>query len=132
MSIGDRIKERRIELGITQEELAKKMGYKSRSSINKIELGINDIPQSKIVKFAQILRVSPGYLMEWEQKKKKVTIIDDEQKEENITSLSKYPELEKILDEMNEEGVQKVYSYAVDISNQYKKRCSHRMVEGEK
>ena len=63
MSIGDKIKERRIALGITQEELAKKMGYKSRSSINKIELGINDIPQSKIVKFAQILRVSPGYLM---------------------------------------------------------------------
>lgn len=85
MSIGDRIKERRIELGITQEDLAKKMGYKSRSSINKIELGINDIPQSKIVKFAQILRVSPGYLMEWEPKIKKATIIADEQKKENIT-----------------------------------------------
>lgn len=64
-------------------------------------------------------------------KDKKANIIADEQKKENITSFSKYPELEKILNEMNEEGVQKVYSYAVDISSQYKKRYSNEMVENE-
>ena len=36
MTIGQRIKERREELDITQDELAKRLGYKSRSSINKI------------------------------------------------------------------------------------------------
>ena len=40
----ERIRRRREELGLSQDELAKKLGYKSRSSINKIEKGENDIP----------------------------------------------------------------------------------------
>ena len=36
MTIGQRIKVRREELNMSQEELAKRIGYKSRSSINKI------------------------------------------------------------------------------------------------
>ena len=52
-NIGKRICARRKELGMTQEELAKRMGYKSKSTINKIENGTNDIPQSKVVKFAE-------------------------------------------------------------------------------
>ena len=67
LEIYKRIRARREELGISQEELAKRMGYKSRSSINKIEKGENDIPQSKIVAFAQALRTTPEALMGWEQ-----------------------------------------------------------------
>ena len=52
--------------GLTQEELAKRMGYKSRSSINKIEKGENDIPQSKIIAFAQALGTTPEALMGWD------------------------------------------------------------------
>ena len=63
--IGDRIKERRIALGWTQEELADRMGYKTRSSINKIELGIQDIPQSKISEFARVMATTEAYLLEW-------------------------------------------------------------------
>jgi len=66
LEIYKRIRARREELGISQEELAKRMGYKSRSSINKIEKGENDIPQSKIVAFAQALRTTPEALMGWE------------------------------------------------------------------
>lgn len=47
MTIGDRIKARRDELGMSQEELAHKIGYKSKTSINKIELGIQELRQSK-------------------------------------------------------------------------------------
>lgn len=65
MNIGNKIRERRIALGITQEELAIKMGYKSRSSINKIENDTNDIPQSKVVEFANALDTTPAYLMGW-------------------------------------------------------------------
>ena len=63
MQIGDRIKARRIELGLTQDELAKKLGYKSRSTINKIELNINDITQPKIIDFAAALDTTVSYLM---------------------------------------------------------------------
>lgn len=63
MRFCDRIKARREELNLSQDELAKRMGYKSRSTINKIELGINDVSQSKIVAFAKALDTTVGYLM---------------------------------------------------------------------
>lgn len=66
MRIGDRIKKRRLELGLTQEELAEQVGYKSKSSINKIEIDGRGIPQSKIEKLAKALHTTPAYLMGWE------------------------------------------------------------------
>lgn len=71
MSIGKKIKEKRILLGLTQEELANKLGYKSKSTINKIELGINDIPQSKVSEFARALNTTPVFLMGLEREKPK-------------------------------------------------------------
>lgn len=66
--LGERIKQLRVKNGLTQEELAAKMGYKSKSTINKIELGVNDIPQSRVAQFAKVLNTSVGYLMGWEEK----------------------------------------------------------------
>ena len=66
ITIGDRIREKREELKMTQAELAEYMGYKSRSSINKIEKGTNDIPQSKVVRFAEALNTTVSYLMGWD------------------------------------------------------------------
>jgi len=62
--IGYKIKRRRLELDMTQEELAHKMGYKSKSTINKIEMGINDVSQTKLKKFAEVLECSPMYFIE--------------------------------------------------------------------
>lgn len=64
MSIGNKIRQRREYLNWSQDELAKRMGYKSRSTINKIEKGINDITQSKIMAFSKVLGVSIDYLMD--------------------------------------------------------------------
>ncbi len=63
--IGLRVAKRRKELQMTQQELAEKLGYKSKTTINKIELGINDLRQRKIVEFARVLDCSPAYLMGW-------------------------------------------------------------------
>lgn len=65
MTIGERIKHLRTSLGMTQDELAKLIGYKSRSSIQKIESGERDITQSTIVAFAKALKTTPGELMGW-------------------------------------------------------------------
>ena len=62
-TLGDNILCMRKKLGLTQEELAQRMGYKSKSSINKIEMGLNDIPRSKVVKFAEVLGTTPARLM---------------------------------------------------------------------
>lgn len=64
MTIGQRIKQRREQLGLTQDELAHKVGYASRSSINKIELS-RDLPLRKVSKMASALDTSPSYLMGW-------------------------------------------------------------------
>lgn len=88
MSIGENIALRRKELGITQEELAHLMGYKSKSTINKIELGINDIPQSKVIKFAEVLNTTVAYLMDWEGQEKKSA--DDDGLSENKKKLLKF------------------------------------------
>ena len=64
-----RIRQRREELGLSQDELAKKMGYKSRSSINKIEKGENDIPQAKIEAFARALDTTTAYLLGIDEEK---------------------------------------------------------------
>lgn len=65
LTIGDRIRIRREELGMTQLELAEKAGFKSKTSINKIELGVQGLTQSKIKAVAEALRIRPSDLMGW-------------------------------------------------------------------
>lgn len=48
---------------MSQEELAEKLGYKSKSSINKIELGRQNLTQTKIKAIADALDTSPSYIM---------------------------------------------------------------------
>lgn len=67
MSIGQKIKQRRMELGWSQRDLAAKMGYNNNSTVARIENGKVDIPQSRIVKFSEVLGVSIAYLMGWEE-----------------------------------------------------------------
>lgn len=66
-TIGSRIRARREELDLSQEELGTKLGYKSRSSINKIELGERNLTQARIKVIADALETTPGYIMGWEE-----------------------------------------------------------------
>ena len=66
MTIGERIRKLREELDISQEELALKLGYKSRSSINKIESGQQNLTQPKIRAIANALSTTPSYIMGWD------------------------------------------------------------------
>lgn len=61
--IGQRIKQVREALGMTQAELARRMGYSARSTINRIENGSQAFPMKKLDKFAQVLDVTPAYLI---------------------------------------------------------------------
>lgn len=66
-TIGNRIRHRREELSLSQDELGKRLGYKSRSSINKIELDQRDLTQSKIKAIADALETTPAYIMGWKE-----------------------------------------------------------------
>jgi transcriptional regulator with XRE-family HTH domain len=79
MKVGDRIRERRLKLGMTQDDLAKKLGYKSRASVNKIENDAQTLTQSKVVAMAAALNTTPLYLMGWDKPEtKKAYYLDDE------------------------------------------------------
>ena len=77
--IVENIRRLREKCGLSQEELATRMGYKSKSTINKIELGINDVAQSKVERFAEVLGTSPSVLMGW---------VDDQTSKKNDTLAS--------------------------------------------
>lgn len=70
MTIGQKIRAKRLERGWSQRDLAAKMHYSDHSTIGKIETGKVDIPQSRIVQFSEVLGVSIAYLMGWEEEQK--------------------------------------------------------------
>lgn len=65
IEIGKRIKQRREELDVSQEELAHRLGYKNKASIAKIESGKQGLKQSKIKAIADALLTTPDYIMGW-------------------------------------------------------------------
>lgn len=64
-AIHKNIKDRRKELGLTQAELAKLVGYADCSMITKIEKGLVDLPQNRIEAFSQALGIAPEELTSW-------------------------------------------------------------------
>jgi transcriptional regulator with XRE-family HTH domain len=94
ISLGQRIKNRRIELGLTQEELGKMVGYKSRTTVNKVELGISSLNESKILAFAKALNTTPAYIMGWNE---------PTTKEEN--------ELISLINQLNEEEIKELSNF---------------------
>jgi len=97
---GENLKNLRLAKGMSQDELAKALGYTNRSSINKIELGKNDMPRSKVVRAAQVLGVSPLQLFEG---------AEEPDPDFMIRSDSWFLSIEN---ELNSESLKKLKSYA--------------------
>lgn len=77
MTIGDRIKDRRKYLGMSADELGKRLG-KDRSTIYRYEKGdIENLPLDILEPIADALETTPQYLMGWEQVQKNNDIISD-------------------------------------------------------
>lgn len=86
------IKRRRQQLKMTQTDLALKMGYADKSMIAKIEKGNVDLPQSKILAFANALETTPGELMGWDYETEATETVDNIYKLDKI----KLPMLGKV------------------------------------
>ncbi|MEG2262122.1 MAG: helix-turn-helix transcriptional regulator [Raoultibacter sp.] len=136
MSIGERIKQLREEHNWSQEHLAGLLGYKSRSTVNKIELGINEITLPKILAFAKALGVSEYYLLglndepanapatakqleAWDEQHNKNGGLAEEVAlyERNERQYGK--EVHDLLDrfqKLNKDGKEKVVEYTTDIA----------------
>ena len=119
-TIGDRIKARRLELDMSQDELARLVGYKSRSSINKIESDGRLLPQRKIMEIANALNTTPAYIMGWEESNEtEAPSVPLTQQEE--THIKKYRQLSD------------VRRYVVDevLDAQYQKQLEEQSAEKE-
>lgn len=62
---GQRVKNLRESLKLTQSELAEAVGYSDKTAISRIETGKSDVSRGKIALLAEALETSPSYLMEW-------------------------------------------------------------------
>ena len=118
--IGRRVREARIAKGLTQDEVAEKMGYTSRTTINKIEMGINGIPNSKLPLLAEILDVDISYLLVGDNKKESalltLTSKDGKVRTMQITD-DQYEIMQKALDifEIEKDANEKVSKLLNDI-----------------
>jgi transcriptional regulator with XRE-family HTH domain len=65
MTVGEKIKARRLELGLSQRGLATKLGYSDHTTVARIESGKVDLNQARIAQFAEALGVKPSQLMVW-------------------------------------------------------------------
>ena len=63
--LGNKVKSARNNLGISQEELANRVGYKTKGSIARIENGERDLPIDKLKLLAKALNTTPEYLVGW-------------------------------------------------------------------
>lgn len=77
-TFGERIKKLRLDLGLTQEEVAAAVGYKSRSSINKVEIGFNEVSQSRVMMFARALRTNPAYLIGLSDDPSSISVLEND------------------------------------------------------
>jgi transcriptional regulator with XRE-family HTH domain len=101
MTIGERIKQRRLELNWSQRELATRMKYSHHSTLARIETGKVDVSQTRIVQFSKVLGVSIAYLMGWEDEEKQ------KQPAESELSIQKKELIEKVM-QMSDEELQKL------------------------
>lgn len=128
MSLGQNIRMFRERLGLSQEELAKRLGYKDRSTIAKIESNVNDITQSKIIAIAEVLQTTPAALMGWDSS----SIAPDEVPATPTTIELTTVEQRLIKDfrALNTEGQQKLLEYASDLnaSGRYIKTASDNSI----
>lgn len=121
ISPGERIKYMRSLLGLSQEELGRRVGVQ-RAAINKYEKGtVTNIPLPTIEKIAKVFDVSPTYIVGWDRE----DIGNELSMEVKILQGVKRcygkgaVELLEIYSNLDKNGKQRIYQYANDIHQIY-------------
>jgi len=93
MGLKENIKNRRLELNLTLEDVSKKLSI-SKPTLQRYESGvISNIPSDKIERLATILETTPAYLMGWEEKKTETKSLLSEAQQ---SLLDKYDSLDSL------------------------------------
>lgn len=123
--LGDNIKAKRIERGLTQMQLAELMGYTSKAAICKVERGDDNITSDRIKKFAQALRCSEYELMGLS----KEDAVKKQLRDAYVRNAEEQKKKDLIfayLDQLNEEGFKEVIKRLEELSelSKYRKEDS--------
>lgn len=120
------IKNRRLELDLTQTQLAERLGYADKSMIAKIEKGQIDLSHSKILALAAALQTTPGDLMGWEDEASSSAAAPAPAADPNEDQLI------AMYRELNSSGQKKLREYAEDLldNDKYKKDSIKNAVVG--
>ena len=124
MELYETIRARRMALHMTQQELAARLGYKSTSTIAKIEAGINDIPQAKIKSFANALETTPGALLGLGDERGAITEKNISLTDQERTLIEKY----RKLNEAGKEYIDEQLDFALG-RGKYKKTCGLHLLQ---
>lgn len=118
MTVGDRIRKKRADFGISQKELADKIKIKPQT-MYKYEMNIiTNIPSDKIEEISKILNISPCYLMGWENENYSCPSTLTSSEETLLTNFRS----------LNDDGQQKLLERAKELQNLgYVKRESAKM-----
>ena len=103
--IGLRIKHRRVELGLTQEELATRLGNKSRASVCTVENGKEDLTTTRIKQYADALQCTPSFLMGWTDNPCEIRLAEESDFDKKVR-----------MEEQMESYIHKLYSAYRDAS----------------
>lgn len=141
LKLYENIKNRRLELSMTQSELAEIMGYADKGMISRIESGKVDIAQSKILAFAKALNTTPSALMGWEADLERPAPKAFQEPFNNLSMpggsglqlSSSEASLLSDYRQLNQEGKEKVSEYAADLvaSGRYIKSDPDGLVDRE-
>ena len=86
--LGNRIRERRTALGISQAELAEAAGYSQKGMISRVEQGKVNITMDKVIKIADYLKVSvPDLLRDEPAKEEPRQVVIEELNDDIRTEL---------------------------------------------
>ncbi len=112
MEIKDILKHRRIELELTQLDVATAVGV-SEATVSRWESGdIANMRRSRIAALARVLQISPSVIMGWNE--------DTTTQSTNFSSLlyndGVFPHLLKTYETLNTDGRQKVYERATELA----------------
>ncbi len=120
--IGKRIKEKREELGLTQLQLAERMGYTSKSAVCKVERGDDNITTDRVRKFAKALNCSESFLMGWSETSAKEKLIEamieSQETKELLPNNNEEKELMRAFRELNEEQKRQIVMMLAFFKNQ--------------
>ena len=87
MTAGEKIRQIREEKGITQDELATRLGLKSRSSVSKIEMSGDNISTKAVLAYAKALGVLPSDIVVLEERKRSVSSVEKQIENFNLEQL---------------------------------------------